>query len=50
MCSEFSLKLQLFQKESVVCGRRTGIRKGSGDAALLSPPRGSVVQFNLPGK
>ena len=39
-----------FQKENVVCGRRIGIRKGSGDVVLLSPPRGSVVQFNLPGK
>ena len=39
-----------FQKESVVCEWRIGIRKGSGDVVLLSPPRGAVVRFNLPGK
>ena len=27
-----------FQKESVVCEWRIGIRKGSGDIVLLSPP------------
>ena len=39
-----------FQKESVVCARHIGIRKGSGDVVLLSPPRESVVQFDLSGK
>ena len=39
-----------FQKESVVCDWRIGIRKGSGDVVLLSSPRGAVVQFNLLGK
>ena len=39
-----------FQKKSVVCDWRIGIRKGSGDVTLLSPPREAVVQFNQPGK
>ena len=39
-----------FQKESVVCEWRIGIRKSGGDVVLLSPPRGAGVQFNLPGK
>ena len=39
-----------FQKESVICEWRIGVRKGSEDVVLLSPPRGAVEQFNLPGK
>ena len=32
-----------FQKESIVCEWRIGIRKGSGDVVLLFPSRGAVV-------
>ena len=39
-----------FQKESVVCGRRIGIRKGSGDIVYDPRPEDPIVQFKLPGK
>ena len=37
-----------FQKESVVCGRRIGIRKGSGDIVYDPRPEDPIVQFKLP--
>ena len=39
-----------FQKESIVCGRRIGIRKGSGDIVYDPRPGDPIVQFKLPGK
>ena len=38
------------RKALFVNGVSEFICKGSGDAVLLSPPRGAVVQLNLPGK
>ena len=43
-------KICSFQKESVVCGRRIGIRKGSGDIVYDPRPEDPIVQFKLPGK
>ena len=45
-----SAKKCSFQKESVVCGRRIGIRKGSGDIVYDPRPEDPIVQFKLPGK
>ena len=42
--------IPIFQKESVVCGRRIGIRKGSGDIVYDPRPEDPIVQLKLPGK
>ena len=48
--SEETSKKCSFQKESVVCGKRIGIRKGSGDIVYDPRPEDPIVQFKLPGK
>ena len=47
---ELHEKICSFQAESVVRGRRIGIRKGSGDIVYDPRPEDPIVQFKLPGK